>query len=301
MKKYGLKIRVRSEKKNSSLARPPLPPTPSIFDEDEENDVDKEISRQALKTNALKEIEEQHKKDLEEDSSAFAYDDVYDAMKQKVVLPRMHDRQERKPKYIRNLMKQSDRRKKENEIVFERKLAKEREKDEHLFADTEKFATGPFKRKLEEQNKWLAEERLIELREEKDDVTKKKDFMSDFYFNIGKNVAFGARDKETKRLDEQIKAEEFEELRKEETREENKSDTPEKEVSLSRTIMKPQEAEDATFEKKMGSNGTEERDSSIKAAAKEKPKATYQHRNVKDAIAAAKERLLARKKAKIEG
>lgn len=74
-------------------------------------------------------------------------------------------------RYIEQLMKQADRRNKEHEIVYERKLAKEREKDEHLFSGKEKFITGAYKRKLEEQKKWLAEERLRELREEKDDVS----------------------------------------------------------------------------------------------------------------------------------
>ncbi|ESQ50147.1 hypothetical protein EUTSA_v10002052mg [Eutrema salsugineum] len=304
MKKYGLQIRAPSQKK-----QPPPRPAP-IFNEDDDDDVEKEISRQASKKKALKEIEEQHKKALEEDPSAFAYDELYDDMKQKAVLPRAQDRQERKPRYIQHLMKKAEQRQKEHDIIYERKLAKEREKDEHLFSDKEKFVTGAYKRKLEEQEKWLAEERLRELREEKDDVTKKKD-LSDFYFNIGKNVAFGARDieaKEAERLEEQRKAEKLEELRKEETREEKKTDLPEKKVSpdesgdingsnsRKRKSVEPQEeAEEEATEKKIGSDPTEERDSSIKEAAKEAPKVTYEHR-----IAAAKERLMARKKAKLE-
>jgi coiled-coil domain-containing protein 55 len=207
-------------------------------------------------------------------------------------------------------MKQAERREKEHEIVYERKLAKEREKDEHLFSDKEKFVTGAYKRKLEEQKKWLAEERLRELREERDDVTKKKD-LSDFYFNIGKNVAFGAREveaKEAEKLEEQRKAEKLEELRKEVTRVEKKRKSPEKEVSpdsgefgSSRSkSLEPLEAEQAVSEKEMGSDGTEERKSSIKEAAKEVPKAINDQKRREDAIAAAKERFLARKKAKIE-
>ncbi|XP_010510790.1 PREDICTED: nuclear speckle splicing regulatory protein 1 [Camelina sativa] len=324
MKKYGLQIRAPSQKKQSS-SRPPLRPAASIFGEDEDHDVEKEISRQASKTKALKEIEEQHKKALEEDPSAFAYDEVYDDMKQKAVLPRIQDRQERQPRYIQNLMKQAERRNKEHEIVYERKLAKEREKDEHLFSDKEKFVTGAYKRKLEEQKKWLAEERLRELREERDDVTKKKD-LSDFYFNIGKNVAFGARDVEAKeaemleerrnaeKLDEQRNAEKLEEqrmtkkleeLRKEETREDRERKSLEKEMSPEsgdirsshRTSVEPQEA---VSDKKMGTEGTEERESSIKDAAKEVPKPINDHKKREDAIAAAKERFMARKRAKLE-
>lgn len=41
-------------------------------------------------------IEEQHKKALEEDPSVFDYDGVYDDMKVKAVQPRAQDREERK-------------------------------------------------------------------------------------------------------------------------------------------------------------------------------------------------------------
>ncbi|CAN8247066.1 unnamed protein product [Cochlearia groenlandica] len=286
MKKYGLQIRAPAQKKKA-LAKPPIRTAP-IFGEEEDNDVEKEISRQASKTKSIKEIEEQHKKALEEDPSAFAYDEVYDDMKQKAVLPRMQDREERKPRYIQHLMKQADRRQKEHEIVYERKLAKEREQDEHLYSDKERFVTGAYKRKLEEQKKWLAEERIRELREEKDDVTKKKD-LSEFYFNIGKNVAFGARDnedKEAERVEELRKADKLEELRKKKMRE-----SPEKEVSPesgSRRRKRVEEPEE------------EEEEEASEEAVKEVSKAVDHHKKSVDAIAAAKERFLARKKAKTE-
>ncbi|KAL0741007.1 hypothetical protein Bca4012_082520 [Brassica carinata] len=301
MKKYGLQIRAPSQKKQPILRRPA-----SIFGEDEdEEDVEKEISRQASKARSLKETEEQQKKDLEEDPSAYAYDEVYDDMKHKAVVPKLQDRQDRKPRYVQNLMKKAEQRQKEQEIVYERRLAKEREKDEHLFSGKDKFITGAYKRKLEEQKKWLAEERLREIREEKDDVTKKKD-LSDFYFNIDKNVAFGARDseeKEAEALEEQRKAEK---LRKEE----KKPDSPAKEVlpesqdvgPSRKRSMEPQEEEEqgASEEKKIGSDVTEEKDSSRKEGAKEAPKAIIHHKKSEDAVAAARERFLARKKAKIE-
>ncbi|CAE5959502.1 unnamed protein product [Arabidopsis arenosa] len=215
-KKYGLQLM-----KRQSSVRPPLRTAP-LFGQDEDNDVDMEISRQASKTKGLKKIQEQHKKALEEDPCAFAYDEVYDHLKQEAYLPRMHDCEERKSRYAQLLRKQADRRQKEREIVYERKLAKERAKDQHLFPDQVKIVTGAYKRKLEEREQWLSQERLLELLEEKDDVTKKTD-LSDFYFNIGKNVTFGARDinaREAKRFKEQKRQEE---LGKEDTREEKKT------------------------------------------------------------------------------
>lgn len=48
-------------------------------------------------------VEEQHKKALEEDPSAFDYDGVYDEMKQKVARPIANDKQERKVISFKNV------------------------------------------------------------------------------------------------------------------------------------------------------------------------------------------------------
>lgn len=74
------------------------------------------------------------------------------------------------PKYIQNLLKKAEQRQREQEIVYEKKLAKERSKDDHLYSDKDKFVTSAYKKKLAEQAKWMEEERLRQLREEKDDV-----------------------------------------------------------------------------------------------------------------------------------
>ncbi|XP_059072172.1 uncharacterized protein LOC131050636 [Cryptomeria japonica] len=99
---------------------------------------------------------------------------------------------ENESKYIGKLIHKAQVRKQEQEIIYERQLAKERSKEDHLYADKEKFVTSAYKKKLAEQAQWLEEERLRKLREEADDVTKKGD-MGDFYRNLlKKNVAFGA-------------------------------------------------------------------------------------------------------------
>ncbi|XP_010557438.1 PREDICTED: nuclear speckle splicing regulatory protein 1-like [Tarenaya hassleriana] len=315
MKKYGLQLRVPPSQKKQPATRPPLPTAP-IFRDDDDDDVEKEIIRQGSKNKALKEIEEQHKKALEEDPSAFSYDEVYDDMKQKEVLPRMQDHEERKPRYIQHLMQQADRRKKEQEIVYERKLSKERSKDEHLYADKDKFITGAYRRKLEEQQKWMEEERLRELREEKEDVTKKKD-LSDFYFNLGKNVAFGSKEaeareaREAKRLEEQRKAEKPEELRKGKVSEEKETDALDKNPSPEPAIAHPEpssagnissgaEPQDSkqAAEKRSSAAAPEPKDSSVIEPKNDEPKPSSHHKRSEDAITAAKERFLARKKAK---
>jgi len=127
MNKYGLNLRPAKPKKQ--------PPRPSIalgFNEDDDNDVEKEIAIQASKSKSLKEVrkpyiltwwlllcciclyrlwcnfpfvffffpffkvEEQQRKALEEDPTIFDYDGVYDKMKEKVARPLIQDREERK-------------------------------------------------------------------------------------------------------------------------------------------------------------------------------------------------------------
>ncbi|KAL5976483.1 hypothetical protein ACLOJK_020816 [Asimina triloba] len=170
MKKYGLQLRAPPSQQKQQQQQKTLAPPPSAFLDDDEDDVEREIARQASKKKALKDIESQHKKALEEDPSVFDYDGVYDDMKAKIARPLMQDRQERKPKYIQKLVDKAKERAIEHEIIYERKLVKERQKDDHLFADKEKFVTSAYKKKLAETQKWLEEERLRQLREGRDDI-----------------------------------------------------------------------------------------------------------------------------------
>lgn len=73
-------------------------------------------------------------------------------------------------RYIQILKEKAKEREQYREVVFERKIAKERSQDDHLYADKDKFVTRAYKKKLEEQAKWQEEERMRELREAKDDV-----------------------------------------------------------------------------------------------------------------------------------
>ncbi|CAN6445308.1 unnamed protein product [Victoria cruziana] len=189
MKKYGLQLRAPAQQNK---------PLPSLFRDDDDDDVEKEIARQASKQKSLRDVEAQHKKALEEDPTVFDYDGIYDEMKEKTARPIMQDRQKREVKYVHSLMKTAKAREKVQDIVYERKLLRERSKEDHLYADKDKFVTSSYKKKLAEQAKWLEEERLREILEQKDDVTKKD--ITDFYFNLSKNVAFGARTTQPDRL-----------------------------------------------------------------------------------------------------
>lgn len=63
------------------------------------------------------------------------------------------------PKYIHQLMKAVDDRKKEQERREERKIQKEREAEGEKFADKEAYVTSAYKKKLEEQKEELEREK----------------------------------------------------------------------------------------------------------------------------------------------
>ncbi|KAF6154462.1 hypothetical protein GIB67_028354, partial [Kingdonia uniflora] len=170
------------------LLRPQVPG----FVDDDDGDVNQEIIHQATTKKVLKDVEEQHRKALEEDPLVFDYDGAYDEINQAVIHSVAHDRHERKLKYITALKQKAKERERDHEVIFERKFVKEQSKEDHLFKYRDKYVTDAYKRKLVEQAKWLEEEHFRELREEKDDVTKKSD-MINFYLNVKKNVTLGAK------------------------------------------------------------------------------------------------------------
>lgn len=309
MSKYGLNLRPQQKKQPT---RPPLR-RPVGFGDDDDNDVEREISRHANKNKSLRDIEEQQRKALEQDPSVFDYDGVYDDMKQKAIQPRAQEQQERKPRYIQHLMKKAEQRNREHEIAYERKLAKERSQEDDLYADKDKFVTKAYKKKLAEQAKWMEEERLRELKEEKDDVTKKKD-LSEFYFNLDKNVALGAEDAKSRKEKQAklVKLEDPAEVKE-----------PEKQVGLRKPVKLEEEeiagaprplesprvreggeGEDTTMsetvepsEEKPASQTSAEEKLSTEEPPADQLKANH-HKRGEDAVVAAKERFLARKKAK---
>ncbi|XP_068331762.1 uncharacterized protein [Pyrus communis] len=330
MIKYGLNLRGQQKKQPT---RPPVPKPLGFDDNDDDNDVEKEISRQASKNKSLKDIEEQQRKALEQDPSVFDYDGVYNQMKQKAIQPRVQDRQERMARYIPGIQRKAEERKREQEIIYERKLQKERNQEDHLYADKERFVTGAYKKKLAEQAKWAEEDRLRQLREEKDDVTKKKD-LTDFYFNLQKNVAFGAENVKSRKLEKQ---EELSRPDKHEDRDrpitvaleplgpssvreghlekQTESGKPDKledgviaaasvPLESSRVIeglqdesLTKSKRRDELSEEKQASNASAQEKPSVEQPPENQPSSNHHKRSVDD-VAAARERYLARKRPK---
>ena len=113
------------------------------------------------------------------DANIYEYDAVYDSLKpQKKVT--MEDK-ERKPRYMANLLKSAEVRKRDATIAEEKKLAREREAEGEEYADKEKFVTSAYKKQQEENRRLEEEERLREAQEEKQN---KGTGMLNFYKNM---------------------------------------------------------------------------------------------------------------------
>ncbi|XP_037126623.1 nuclear speckle splicing regulatory protein 1 isoform X2 [Syngnathus acus] len=122
-------------------------------DSDDETSVGESLQKEAAKKKTMRQTQLEMKKALEEDSTVYDYDAVYDEIqKQRLeTSKKVLSGPEKKPKYIHQLMKAVDSRKKEQERREERKIQKEREAEGNQFADKEAYVTTAYKRKLQEQ------------------------------------------------------------------------------------------------------------------------------------------------------
>lgn len=99
------------------------------------------------------------------DASVYEYDSIYDSMKPKKNISK--EDEERKPKYMKNLLRAADVRKRDQLIAEEKKIAREREAEGEEFADKEKFVTEAYKKQQEENRKLEEEEQKREEEEAK--------------------------------------------------------------------------------------------------------------------------------------
>ncbi|KAG5284753.1 hypothetical protein AALO_G00030100 [Alosa alosa] len=181
VKKYGL---ILSQKK--SQAAKTLPAS-SVFgdDSDEETSVGKSLQKEAIKKKMMKQTKLEMHKALEQDSSVYEYDSVYDDIQKQ----RLESHQkilggtDKKPKYINQLMRAVEERKKEQERRDERKIQKEREAEGEKFADKDAYVTSAYRQKLKEREEELEREKREEAMEAALDVKKQKD-LSGFYRHL---------------------------------------------------------------------------------------------------------------------
>uniref|UniRef100_A0A8D1W5N2 Nuclear speckle splicing regulatory protein 1 n=2 Tax=Sus scrofa TaxID=9823 RepID=A0A8D1W5N2_PIG len=89
----------------------------------------------------------------------------------------------KQPKYIHNLLKAVEIRKKEQEKRMEKKIQREREMEKGEFDDKEAFVTSAYKKKLQERAEEEERERRAAALEARLDVTKQRD-LSGFYRHL---------------------------------------------------------------------------------------------------------------------
>ncbi|XP_029402419.1 nuclear speckle splicing regulatory protein 1 isoform X2 [Mus pahari] len=147
--------------------------------------VSESLQREGAKKQAMKQTKLEIQKALAEDSTVYEYDSIYDEMQKKKEEsnPKLLLGKERKPKYIHNLLKAVEIRKKEQEKRMEKKIQREREMEKGEFDDKEAFVTSAYKKKLEERAEEEEREKRAAALEARLDVTKQKD-LSGFYRHL---------------------------------------------------------------------------------------------------------------------
>ncbi|XP_048649455.1 nuclear speckle splicing regulatory protein 1 isoform X1 [Marmota marmota marmota] len=182
-RQYGLIL----PKKTQQLR--PVLQKPSVFgndsDDDDETSVSESLQREAAKKQAMKQTKLEIQKALAEDSTVYEYDSIYDEMQKKKEEnnPKLLLGKDRKPKYIHNLLKAVEIRKKEQEKRMEKKIQREREMEKGEFDDKEAFVTSAYKKKLQERAEEEEREKKAAALEARLDVTKQKD-LSGFYRHL---------------------------------------------------------------------------------------------------------------------
>lgn len=121
----------------------------------------------------------------------YDYDGVYDEMH--AAPKKSKEPEEKKSRYIGDLLKAAKQRERERDVIHERKVAKEQAQEEAEYRGKDKFVTKAYKQKLAERELWAQEEETRRREEEKQDVTKKTGdgAFASFYGNLNRNVAMG--------------------------------------------------------------------------------------------------------------
>jgi len=188
--KYGLQKPAKPGASAAAKKKAPIAAFAHADSDDDEDDINAQLRRQQVHKSKQAKWEQQHKEALEQDASVFDYDGVYDSIQKARTQPKQAEKAERKSRYIGNLLDKAKERQKEQDILYERQLERERKVEDALFGDKDKFVTAAYKKKLEEDQKWLEDEKRKEELESKNDVTKREG-LGEFYRNLHRNAAFG--------------------------------------------------------------------------------------------------------------
>ncbi len=171
---------------------------PNVFGDDDDYDEPSSRSRvnqavrseqDALKRRAQKAMQMT-------DANVYDYDGAYDSFHKNPAAEQEEAKDDdRKSRYIADLLEAAKKRKHERDIVYEKKIAREQaiEETEQDFRGKEKFVTAAYRKKLEERELWLAQDEQQRKEDEENDVTKKTGGlgMATFYGSLSYNTAMG--------------------------------------------------------------------------------------------------------------
>lgn len=144
---------------------------------EQETDARRRVGAEAARSLQQTQVDKVRAQALADDPSVFDYDAVYDDMKsaresEASQRAAKREAEKKKPKYISTLLQQAKIREVENERIRERRLVNERKADDALYGDKEKLVSASYKRKLQEMQRWDAEDARLAALEENEDVTK---------------------------------------------------------------------------------------------------------------------------------
>lgn len=235
MFRYGLILPKKQQKTTPKLI--------NVFGDDNASDEDDSVDwvRKAIKAEGEKnKMKKQTKLDMQkalnEDPTIYQYDEVYDTMEQAKSKVDVSKHKDKKPRYIENLLKTAERRKKEQEHRIGRMIQKEREAEGDMYADKESFVTSAYRAKLEEFKKIEEEEDRMSRLEAIGDVTKQQD-MSGFYRHLYEQTVNhqdqssndeSYKRKDTEQEEQEISASNTDEPREKDEERDEKSRTTEK-------------------------------------------------------------------------
>ncbi|CAH2102581.1 unnamed protein product [Euphydryas editha] len=177
---YGLIVRDNSKSKPLTFEV-----SRNVFGSDADSDDDKGAKQVLLQpsANINRQTKAVQEKAIIEDPTVYQYDEIYDSMSREKMTKKIKTQDEKKPRYIENLIKTANKRKLENERRVERQIQKEREKEGDEFADKEVFVTSAYKKKLEELRLEEEKEKYEDFLESIGDVTQQKD-LGGFYRHL---------------------------------------------------------------------------------------------------------------------
>ncbi|KAJ1645533.1 hypothetical protein J3B02_000005 [Coemansia erecta] len=190
--KTGLNIRkpvVPTQATNSADSRSSAISTKSVFSEHSDTE---DIDNKAAPETKIAGFQVRSSKVLsvdraEADPSVYAYDEVYDEIsnaRNRIKNQRLK-KDDLKPKYMEKLIESAKQRQIQKEVVRERLLTKERQREGEKFADKEVIVTDGYKKQKEMRQKLVEEEELREQKQKQQQQQQQKEMgTAGFYRGI---------------------------------------------------------------------------------------------------------------------